>query len=251
MNTKIIAAIDNSAAARPVLASALALAGVLGASVEAIHVNDDGGGTAQASAESFGVPFRTAAGNPFDILVEMSARDDVVAVAVGARGRPGGARPAGHLALALADSIDKPVLVVPPDAQPSGSVQRVVLAMEGTPAKARSAKRTVEVAAGAGLELIVVHVDDENSIPLFSDQVQHETEAYAREFLARYCHGAPEARLELRIGIPADEIMAAVDKATPDILAIGWPHSSEPGRGGVARQILDRSHTPVLLVAVT
>jgi nucleotide-binding universal stress UspA family protein len=251
MNRKIIAAIDNSAAARPVLAGALALAGVLGASVEAVHVSDDGGGTAQASAESFGVPFRAAAGNPFQVLLDLSARDDVVAVAVGARGRPGGARPAGHLALALADSIDKPVLVVPPDAQPTGYLQRVVLAMEGTPAKARSAKRTVELAAGAGLELIVVHVDDEDSIPLFSDQVQHETESYAREFLARYCHGAPEARLELRIGLPADEIIAAVDTTAPDILAIGWPHSSDPGRGLVARQILDRSHTPVLLVAVT
>jgi nucleotide-binding universal stress UspA family protein len=140
--------------------------------------------------------------------------------------------------------------VVPPDAQPSGSLQRVVMAMEGTPSKARSALRTVEVVVAAGLELIVVHVDDEDSIPLFSDQVQHETEAYAREFLARYCRGAPEATLELRIGLPADEIMAAVDKVAPDILAIGWPHSSEPGRGAVARQILDRSHTPVLLVAV-
>ena len=122
--------------------------------------------------------------------------------------------------------------------------------MEGTPDKARSTKRTIEVAARAGLELIVVHVDDESSIPRFSDQVQHETDAYAREFLARYCRGAPEARLELRIGLPADEILAAVDKVAPDIIAIGWPHSSEPGRGAVAREILDRSHTPVLLVAV-
>lgn len=250
MNSKIVAAIDNSAAARPVLGSALALARVLGASVEAIHVADDGGGTAQASAESFGVPFRTTAGNPFELLVELAAGDDVVALAVGARGRPGGPRPAGHLALALAGSIEKPVLVVPPDAHPSDSLQRVVVAMEGTPDKARSAKRTIEVAAGAGLELVVVHVDDEDSIPLFSDQVQHETEAYAREFLARYCPGAPEARLELRIGLPADEILAAVDKVAPDIIAIGWPHSSEPGRGEVAREILDRSRMPVLLVAL-
>ena len=250
MSNKIVAAIDNSAAARPVLASALALARVLGASVEAIHVVDDGGGTAEASAESFGVPFRTTTGNPFEVIVELAAGDDVVALAVGARGRPGGPRPAGHLALALAGSIDKPVLVVPPDAHPHGSLQRVVVAMEGTPDKARSAKRTVEVAAGAGLDLVVVHVDDETTIPLFSDQVQHETDAYAREFLARYCRGAPEARLELRVGLPADEIMAAVDEVAPDIIAIGWPHSSEPGRGAVARQILDRSHTPVLLVAV-
>ena len=247
---KVLAAIDNSAAAQPVLATALMLAPVLDASVEAVHVSDDDGGTAGASAESFEVPFHVVPGNPFDVLMEMATSDDVVAVAVGTRGRPGGPRPAGHLALALASAIDKPVLLVPPDAQTPGSLQRVVLAMEGTPRKARSVKRAVEVVGGAGLELVVVHVDDEASIPLFSDQVQHETDAFAREFLARYCRGAPEARLELRIGDPAEEILAAAEMVAPDLLAIGWPHSSDPERGTVAREILDRSPTPVLLVAV-
>jgi nucleotide-binding universal stress UspA family protein len=146
--------------------------------------------------------------------------------------------------------MDKPVLMVPPDAHPRDSLQRVVVAMEGTPRKARSVKRAVEVAASAGLELVVVHVDDEASIPLFSDQIQHETDAYAREFLARYCRGAPEARLVLRIGNPAEEILATSETIAPDLLEIGWPHSSDPERGMVAREIVDRSPTPVLLVAV-
>ena len=247
---RVIAGIDNSAAALPVLAAALILAPVLGAGVEAVHVSDEVGRTAAASAESCEVPFRTVPGDPFEVLMDMVTSDDVLAVAVGARGRPGGPRPAGHLALALASAIDKPVLVVPPDAHPRGSLQRVVVAMKGTPRNARGVKRAVEVAAGAGLELVVVHVDDESSIPLFSDQVQHETDAYAREFLARYCRGAPEARLELRIGNPAEEILAVAETVTPDLLAIGWPHSSDPGRGEVAREILDRSPTPMLLVAV-
>jgi nucleotide-binding universal stress UspA family protein len=246
----IIAALDNSAAAQPVLAAALAVAPVLGAGVQAVHVSETEGRTARASANSFAVPFLAVAGNPFEVLVGMTASDEVVAVAVGARGRPGGRRPAGHLALALASAIDKPVLVVPPDARPSGSLQKVIVAMEGSPGKARSVKRAVDVATGAGLELVVVHVDDESSIPLFSDQVQHETDSYAREFLARYCRGAPDARLELRIGNPADEILAAVETSASDLLAIGWPHSADPERGLVAREILDRSHTPVLLVAL-
>jgi nucleotide-binding universal stress UspA family protein len=40
--SKVLAAIDNSAAARPVLASAAALADLLGAELEAIHVREDG-----------------------------------------------------------------------------------------------------------------------------------------------------------------------------------------------------------------
>jgi nucleotide-binding universal stress UspA family protein len=122
--------------------------------------------------------------------------------------------------------------------------------MEAAPGKARALKRAVEVASGAELELVVVHVDDEASIPRFSDQVAHETEAYATEFLARYLPGVPKARLELRIGVPADEILDVTDAAVADILAIGWPPPSEAERGGVAQELLDRSPVPLLLMAM-
>ena len=111
--------------------------------------------------------------------------------------------------------------------------------------------RTIELGATADVELIVVHVDDEESIPSFSDQVQYESQAYANEFLARYCAGAPEARLVLRIGDPGDEILTVADEVAPDLLAIGWPHTDDPNRRNVAREIINRSHIPVLLVAVT
>ena len=123
--------------------------------------------------------------------------------------------------------------------------------MEGTPRNALDMLRTIELGAAADIELVVVHVEDEDSIPSFSDQVQYESEAYANEFLARYCAGAPQARLVLRIGIPVDEILAAADDVAPDMLAIGWPHSDDPTRGDVAREIVNRSRIPVLLVAVT
>jgi nucleotide-binding universal stress UspA family protein len=108
----------------------------------------------------------------------------------------------------------------------------------------------VDVTANADLELVVVHVDDEDSIPSFSDQVAHETDSYAEEFLARYLHGAPKARLELRVGVPADEIIAAADAAVADVLAIGWPQSRDEQRGAVACEVLDRSRIPVLLIAL-
>jgi nucleotide-binding universal stress UspA family protein len=81
--------------------------------------------------------------------------------------------------------------------------------------------------------------------------VQHETEAYAHEFLARHVLGAPQARLELRIGVPATEVLRAIESISAELVAVGWPHTSDPGRGAVAREILDRSPVPVLLVAVT
>jgi nucleotide-binding universal stress UspA family protein len=229
---------------------AVALGAVLGADVAAIHVSEDEGQTASAIAESYGAGCEILHGDPFTCIAAYVGRDDVVAVVVGARRRLRGAT-AGHLARQVADAVEKPVLVVPPETKPIERLQRVVIAMEGTSKKARSIASAINLAAGADLDLTVIHVDDEDSIPQFSDQAGHETEAYAAEFLARYLHGAPGAHLELRVGVPADEIIDITNTVDADLLAIGWPHVGGEDRGAVAGDILDRSHVPVLLVAVT
>jgi nucleotide-binding universal stress UspA family protein len=245
----VLACIDDSAATRPVLAMARAVAPLFDAEVEAVHV-DEVGETAREAARAFDVKVRTLHGDVVAALTEAAGDEEVVIVVVGARGRPKGARPAGHVALELADRVDAPVLVVPPEAKLSGHVERVLVAMQGTPASARSLKRTIALAAGADLDLVVLHVDDERSIPSFSDQVQHETESYAREFLARYAPGLPEGRLELRVGLPGEEILRASDAIDPDILVLGRRQHEKPGPSPVVREVLEHSHRPVLLVAL-
>jgi nucleotide-binding universal stress UspA family protein len=96
----------------------------------------------------------------------------------------------------------------------------------------------------------VVHVDNETTIPSFSDQVAHETSAYANEFLSRYCRGAPQARLELRVGDPANEVIATIESEKPDMVVIGWRKDADLNRGLTGREIVNRSPVPVLLVAV-
>jgi nucleotide-binding universal stress UspA family protein len=246
---KVIAAIDNSAASRPVLAMAQAVASALGGALDVVHVTEDGDETARASAQAAGTALHTTAGDPIEQLELVVAHKNVVALVLGARGGLGGPRPAGHLALTLAGRTDKPVVVVPPDAQPPQHLHKVLVAMEGTPGKARALQRTIELSTGAGLEIVVVHVDED--IPSFTDQVQHETEAYAQEFFARHLLGAPQVRLELRIGVPAIEVLAAVESLQAELVAVGWPHTTDPSRGTVAREILERGSVPVLLVAVT
>jgi len=143
------------------------------------------------------------------------------------------------------------VLVVPPEISLEGrGVRRVLVAMKGTPAHAVSMKRAIALAAGADLELFIVHVDDDTSVPSFSDQVQHEADAYAHEFLARYVPEATDAHLELRVGVPADEILGATEAIDADVIAVGWRPGAGRHRGDVARDVLDRSPLPVLLVAV-
>ena len=105
----------------------------------------------------------------------------------------------------------------------------------------------MHVAADANLEVVVIHVDDPDTIPPFSDQVQYESEAYAREFMQRYAPALPRAQLENRVGMPADEILRVADELHPDLVAVGWSSSQLPDHGGVAREVLARSPVPVLL----
>jgi nucleotide-binding universal stress UspA family protein len=106
------------------------------------------------------------------------------------------------------------------------------------------------IAADTGLELAIVHVDDTNAIPSFSDQVQHETDAYADAFLARYCGGIRPAQLEFRIGEPDEEILDTARSVGADLIALGWPAGAGPGHRLAAREVLRRSEIPTLLVAV-
>ena len=246
---RVIAAIDDSATAMPVLAMAQGVALALGGELDVLHITEDGNDTARASADAIGVPLRALPGDPVEELSIAIAEQDVVALVLGARSSHRGPRPAGHLVLALAGRTDKPVVVVPPGARPPTRLHRVLVAMEGSPGKARTLRRTIELSADAGLEIVVVHVDEE--IPSFTDQVQHETEAYAREFFARHILYAPQVSLELRVGIAAPQVLSAAESLHPDLVAVGWPHTDDPRRASVAREILARSRVPVLLVPVT
>src|SRR5215204_5381810 len=97
--TTVIAALDNSLAARPVLATAAALAHVLGAEVDPLHVGTDGPAVAQSAADAAGLPLRTRTGPTVETLVAAGSEEHVAAVVVGARGVPGTSRPVGATAL--------------------------------------------------------------------------------------------------------------------------------------------------------
>jgi nucleotide-binding universal stress UspA family protein len=251
MMRKVVACVDNSTAARPVLAAAAAIAPLLDATVEAVHVREDGEATVDAIVEARHVELCVLQGDVVEELVSYACRPDVVATTVGAHDHSGRARHMGHVPTELADRSDAPVLVVPPDATFSGPVHRVLVAMEGKRGHELALKGAVDVAVDAKLEIIVVHVDDESSIPAFSDQIQHETDAYAAEFLARFAPSAPEAKLELRVGDPADEILRASETIKPELLAMGWRQRPAQAHEGVAPTVVARCRYPVLLVALS
>lgn len=246
--TKLLAAIDDSAAARPVLETAMAIARLFGVDVEPVHIAEGGAGrTARAAAEAVGLPLRTESGEPVARLAQLAGADDVVVVVVGARGWPGGTRPAGHVALELVSQSDKPVIIVPPETARHDQLGRILVALDGSEEAARFLRPTMDLATRAEIDIVVVHVSDEDSIPRFSDQLQHETEAFAREFVSRHCPGC-EVRLDLRVGLPGERVVAVSDEEGADLVALAWSRNLAPGHARVVRHVLEHSRVPVLLV---
>jgi len=247
---KVIAALDTSMAARPVLLSTLALGRMLDAEVEALHVREDSDRTPRGAAAAEQVPLRIAHGPVGAALVEAAEAEDVLALVVGARGSPLRHRaPLGSTALAAATSVTKPVLVVPPEARRPAELQRVLVPLEG---RGRHVpRRIIELAQATELDLVVLHVMQEESLPPFTDQPQHEQPARVEEFLRRYCPwGIDSVRLEVRLGRPDELVPLVAEQEDVDVIVLGWAQDLAPDRAPIVRAVLGRAHVPVLLVPV-
>lgn len=249
--SKVIAAIDNSLAAQPTISSALALGRLFDAEVELLHVMTDGQRNVRSAAEAAGLPLRTTPGPVAERLVEVGQARDVAALVIGARGTPAGSRPLGSTALTTATSLAKPVVVVPPDARPPAAFKRVLLPVEGDPSAAFPPRAIVELTRGAEIDVVVLHVHAEDSLPAFTDQPQHEQQAWAREFLRRYCPwGIGSVRLETRVGRVDELVLRAAEETRAELIILDWAQELAAGRAPVVRAVLGRGRTPVMLVPV-
>ena len=243
----VLAAIDDSAAARTVLETAVALADVLGATTDALHVREDHSQSPRRAADAACVPLREVTGDVVDQIAGAAASADVSAVVIGVRCRPAARQPAGHVALALMTDITKPLMVVPPHVRTHKGFRRMAVPLDGTLATAARARPAIDLAAAAGIDVVVIHVSDEDRIPPFTEQPQHETRAFAEEFLARYAPGT-SVRLELRVGVPAAEVLDAAVALDADLCALAWAQGLEPGRAQVIKELLTHSPIPLLLL---
>jgi hypothetical protein len=246
---KVIAAIDDTAAARAVLAAGRLVAELFDARLEAVHVRDDGARTARLAARAAGLQLREVDAPVVKALVLEAQELDVAALALGARATPAGRRPAGHVALEVITAVPRPVAVVPPDVSPQPDLQRLLVPLDGTSATAQALAGVIERACGCDIDVVILHVLGEESLPPFSDQPHHEAEAWVREFMARHCPAAA-ARAELRVGVPAHAVEATAVEMGADLIALGWSQELAPGRAAVVREVLERGRIPVLLVPI-
>jgi nucleotide-binding universal stress UspA family protein len=249
---KVLAALDNSPAGKALLEAARTLAVLLDAEVQALHVQTDGDRTARSTAEAAEIPFRTIKGPVVERLVEAGGASDVVALAIGARGTPSARKPLGSTAAAVASTLPKPVMIVPPDAEPPGVFRRVLVPIEGLVSHKLAPRWFFEPARAAGIDVLALHIHDAESIPAFTDQPQHEQPAWADEFVRRYCRwGIDEVRFETRVGRIGELIPVVATESDCDLIALGWSRELSSARAPVVRETLERAPLPVLLVPVS
>jgi nucleotide-binding universal stress UspA family protein len=248
---KVLAALDETAAASSVLAAGHEIARVFHADVAAVHVVQDGAERVRTLAAQQGVPLGELQGSPGVRLARVLEDDDeAVALVVGARPRAQGQREIGSTALEVVTTVHKPVFAIPPELPVGFAIHRVLVPLEGSPSTS-SAYPMVETPEAERVEIVILHVLEENMLPAFSDQPQYEWEEFGREFLARFSPWPIErVRLETRVGRPEHYILAVARETKCDLIALAWEQELAPGRARIVRDTLRHGTIPIVLVPV-
>jgi len=241
----LLTAIDARPAADEILASALVVAPLFDATVQLVHVSNPRDASALAAARGAGLNMQLLDGEVPSTLVRLAAGAEVVAIALGASERRA-ETPLGHEAVELLTRSDKPLIVVPRRATVPPSVRRVLVPLDGTRITADAIEHLDTIVRDRDVDLVLLHVHE--TAPMFTDQVHHEMEAWSTEFTRLFCPpGLRRSDLHVRVGVPADEIVRAIERTDADLVVLGWQRRLSPGRARVIRAILEHGVRPVLL----
>lgn len=252
MSKTVIAAVDNSAAAGPVIDTALSMASLFCADVEAVHVREDGVTTVTALAKAAKVPLRLLEGQPAQTLIGVVRDSRVLLGVLGIRRTATGRHPIGHVVLDVVQHASRPVVAVPPQTGPRimKPLHRLLVPLDGTAVAAHAVEEMVQQMCDCGIQVLALHVFDAERIPRFSDQPQHEVEVWEREFLARYC-SQPGTRLHTRRGWASSAILEVATAEHADVIALGWAQDLSPGKAAVVREVLGNATVPVMLLPLS
>jgi hypothetical protein len=220
--TKLLAALDPGPGAKPVLATAMAIGGVVGAVVEPLYEPDTRG---------------------FEQLIRLAASEEVAVVVIGLRRTEARSRALRRSLGAVAASVGKPVAVVPPEAPASSTLWRVLVLVDPRLSALYAPRSAIRLAAGASLELVVLQVHDE-----IGNRTTYE-KAQARELVRRFCpSGLESITLERRVGSAEEVVPHVARELGVDLIALGWAAPLEELRAPVVEATLSRAPIPLLLL---
>lgn len=221
----VLAVLEHGAADQPVADVAAAIAAVISASVRRIDLTGVAGPAYKADR----------------VLTELAEPASMLGVLPGAASLP-------QLGWPVLQRARKPIVLVPAAGRPVPQmISRALIPLDGTPESAAAVAQTIRLLAGAGADLVVLHVFDATTVPKFWDQPAHAEQAWQDEFLARYCDH-PGVRLQLRSGVPGEHILDVATTEQVDLIALGWSQQPGQARAQTLRQTLRDARVPVLVV---
>lgn len=156
--------------------------------------------------------------------------------------------PTGPIWRRVIQASPKPVILVPAAARDRRPrIHRVLLPLDGTPQAAAAVAESIDLFARAGVELVALHVFDATTVPRFWNHPAHGHDAWAQEFLARYC-AQPGVRLEIRSGAAAAHVLEVAAQERSDLIALGWARRLSRGRARTVKRTVAAATIPVMLV---
>jgi len=245
----VVAVLDSSAAARPVLEVAQRIGEMTESRVEAVHVRSDplkSVETPESLAARNEVPFQVLDGTVEPEILRTMDRADVLVGVIGARATTGGRRPVGRTTLHVIARMNKPVVVVPPDLIAPGSFRRLLVPLEGTEESSQPVLDRLGPLLRSDVEVVVLHVFTDVTQPAMLDRPLRDLQMMGREFLTR--HYPHAAGIEFRPGPVAMRVAEVSQEQSIDLIVLSWSQDISAERARVVREVLSASALPVLLL---
>jgi nucleotide-binding universal stress UspA family protein len=247
--TRVLAAVDGSPVSIEVLRAAVVLADMLGAQAEALYVGGTPAHDLQRLAAATGVRLTHRDGSATQVLPRVLGEPDVLMGVVGTSGSGSTKVAQGRTAASVMSGANKPLLVVPPGSFPPRRrhLHRALVPLDGCPESADAVEPVLRLLGEAGVDLVVVHVFDQATVPSFWDQPQHAAPAWEREFLHRNLP-FQRARLHVCQGQAAGKVVQTAYDERTDLVVVGWSQDLSAGHARTVQDLLATGGLPVLLV---
>jgi nucleotide-binding universal stress UspA family protein len=244
----VLAVLENAVSAGPVLETAGRLGELTNAGVEAVAVPGSASFEKKARhlARQAGILLRPLGRPEGPALVTAVAQPEVLAAVVGARPTRPGHHPVGPVALNLLERTRKPVVVVRPDLTSAAELRRILIPLEGSESSSRPVLDQLATLIPKEVELVVLHVFTDETLPAMLDHPARDLELIGREFLHRHLPHAH--RIELRHGSIAGSVAEVCEQQHSDLVVLSWSQDASPGRAQVVREVLASCPMPVLLL---
>lgn len=268
----ILVPLDGSAHARGALPVATALAALLEATLEVVHVAPAASSPSQllervglSAEEARGWVLEARAGEPSaQILAAACESPSALIVMCTHTAEQSFDKTVGRTALAVIKAAPCPLVLVHPrrGAEPWG-LRRILLPHDGTPTTSAAIGPAAELARRANAELLVLHVvapvgagvgAEQGSVtaPRYMDQPQHEWPAWGQEFLDRLSCLCPLESLRVRIslarGDPGPESSRFAAEHAADLIVLAWKGDWAGEHARTAKSIIRRAVCPVMLI---